>query len=42
VTPRLSRTPGRIRWSGGDLGQHDDQIRRELVDRVDGVSLESG
>ena len=45
VTPRLSRTPGRIRWSGGDLGQHDEQVRRELVDRVDRVgdpALETG
>ena len=26
VTPRLSATPGEIRWPGGALGQHNDEI----------------
>jgi crotonobetainyl-CoA:carnitine CoA-transferase CaiB-like acyl-CoA transferase len=26
VTPRLSATPGEIRWAGGSLGQHNDEI----------------
>ena len=31
VTPRLSETPGRIRWTGGDLGEHNaDVYGREL------------
>ena len=29
VAPRLSRTPGRIRWSGPRLGQHTDQVLAE-------------
>jgi crotonobetainyl-CoA:carnitine CoA-transferase CaiB-like acyl-CoA transferase len=28
VTPRLSATPGEIRWAGGSLGQHNDDIYR--------------
>lgn len=30
-TPRLSRTPGRIRHTGPRLGEHTDQILKELV-----------
>jgi len=31
VIPRLSATPGEIRWPGGDLGQHNEEIYcREL------------
>ncbi|WP_433222439.1 CaiB/BaiF CoA transferase family protein [Dactylosporangium sp. CS-047395] len=30
VTPRLSATPGRIRWSGPDLGAHDAEVRALL------------
>ena len=26
VTPRLSSTPGEIRWAGGSLGEHNQQI----------------
>jgi crotonobetainyl-CoA:carnitine CoA-transferase CaiB-like acyl-CoA transferase len=26
VTPRLSATPGEIRWAGGTLGEHNDEI----------------
>ena len=26
VTPRLSATPGEIRWAGGSLGEHNDEI----------------
>ena len=28
VTPRLSATPGEIRWAGGSLGEHNDEIYR--------------
>lgn len=27
VTPRLSRTPGRVRWAGPDHGEHDVGVR---------------
>ncbi|WP_285578770.1 CaiB/BaiF CoA transferase family protein [Actinoallomurus iriomotensis] len=30
VTPRLSATPGRIRWVGPRLGEHDDEVRAWL------------
>jgi crotonobetainyl-CoA:carnitine CoA-transferase CaiB-like acyl-CoA transferase len=26
VVPRLSATPGEIRWPGGDLGEHNEEI----------------
>ena len=28
VTPRLSATPGDIRWAGGALGQHNTEVYR--------------
>jgi formyl-CoA transferase len=28
VFPRLSATPGTVRWSGPELGQHNDEIYR--------------
>jgi formyl-CoA transferase len=31
VVPRLSRTPGAVRWIGPDLGQHNDEILRGLL-----------
>jgi crotonobetainyl-CoA:carnitine CoA-transferase CaiB-like acyl-CoA transferase len=31
VTPRLSGTPGSIRWPGPPLGAHDEQVRAELT-----------
>ncbi|WP_153393687.1 CaiB/BaiF CoA transferase family protein [Ornithinicoccus halotolerans] len=31
VTPRLSRTPGRLRWLGPELGEHNDEIWGGLV-----------
>jgi formyl-CoA transferase/succinyl-CoA--D-citramalate CoA-transferase len=31
VVPRLSRTPGRIRWVGGTVGSHTDEVLRELA-----------
>ena len=31
VAPRLSRTPGSIRWPGGELGAHDEEVRAELA-----------
>jgi crotonobetainyl-CoA:carnitine CoA-transferase CaiB-like acyl-CoA transferase len=30
VTPRLARTPGRIRWPGGPVGTHTRQVLTEL------------
>jgi formyl-CoA transferase len=32
VFPRLSETPGTIRWAGPDLGQHNDEIYRGLLE----------
>ncbi len=29
VAPKLSRTPGSVRWSGAHLGQHTDDVLRE-------------
>jgi formyl-CoA transferase len=31
VTPRLSRTPGSVRWVGPDLGEHNDEILGGLL-----------
>ncbi|HEY8525697.1 MAG TPA: CoA transferase [Acidimicrobiales bacterium] len=30
VVPRLSRTPGRIRWAGADVGAHTHEVLAEL------------
>jgi crotonobetainyl-CoA:carnitine CoA-transferase CaiB-like acyl-CoA transferase len=30
VVPRLTRTPGRIRWAGADVGAHTDDVLAEL------------
>jgi crotonobetainyl-CoA:carnitine CoA-transferase CaiB-like acyl-CoA transferase len=30
VTPRLARTPGRIRWPGAPVGTHTRQVLTEL------------
>jgi crotonobetainyl-CoA:carnitine CoA-transferase CaiB-like acyl-CoA transferase len=30
VVPRLTRTPGRIRWPGADVGAHTDEVLAEL------------
>jgi crotonobetainyl-CoA:carnitine CoA-transferase CaiB-like acyl-CoA transferase len=30
VAPRLSDTPGRVRWTGPALGQHQDEVVGEL------------
>lgn len=30
VVPRFSRTPGRIRWVGADVGAHTDEVLAEL------------
>ena len=29
--PRLSRTPGRVRWGGGELGADNEHVFRELL-----------
>jgi crotonobetainyl-CoA:carnitine CoA-transferase CaiB-like acyl-CoA transferase len=31
VFPRLSATPGEVRWSGPALGQHNEEIYRGLL-----------
>jgi formyl-CoA transferase len=31
VVPRLSETPGRLRWVGPHLGEHTDEVLRELL-----------
>lgn len=31
VVPKLSRTPGSIAWVGPRLGEHDDEVYRELL-----------
>jgi len=31
VFPRLSATPGRVRWPGPDLGEHNEEIYRGLL-----------
>jgi formyl-CoA transferase len=38
VAPRLSATPGRLRWVGPELGQHTDEVLRELL-RLDDEEL---
>ncbi len=32
VFPRLSATPGNIKWTGPELGQHNQEIYQELLD----------
>jgi crotonobetainyl-CoA:carnitine CoA-transferase CaiB-like acyl-CoA transferase len=32
VAPKLSETPGRIRWHGPELGKHNDEVYRELLE----------
>ena len=39
VVPRLSETPGEIRWTGPKLGQHNDEVYREVLD-LSGEELE--
>jgi formyl-CoA transferase len=29
--PKLSETPGQVRWPGPDLGQHSDEVLKDLV-----------
>ena len=29
VVPRLSETPGEVRWTGPALGQHNDEVYGE-------------
>lgn len=31
VFPKFSRTPGAVRWPGGKLGEHTDEVLRELL-----------
>ena len=32
VTPKLSHTPGEVRWTGPRLGQHNDEVYRQLLE----------
>jgi len=36
VAPKLSSTPGNIRWAGPELGQHNDEIYKGLLNMSDG------
>ena len=38
--PKLSRTPGRVRWGGGDLGADNDFVFRELL-RMESSAIEA-
>jgi crotonobetainyl-CoA:carnitine CoA-transferase CaiB-like acyl-CoA transferase len=31
VVPRLSGTPGEVRWTGPDLGQHNEEVYGEIL-----------
>jgi crotonobetainyl-CoA:carnitine CoA-transferase CaiB-like acyl-CoA transferase len=31
VVPRLSQTPGEVRWTGPKLGQHNDEVFKEVL-----------
>jgi formyl-CoA transferase len=31
VAPKLSRTPGSVRWPGPELGEHNDEIFRGVL-----------
>ena len=33
--PELSDTPGEIRWLGPELGEHTDEVLREVLGRTD-------
>jgi succinyl-CoA--D-citramalate CoA-transferase len=36
VVPRLSETPGEVRWTGPKLGQHNDEVFREVLGLAEG------
>ena len=40
VVPRLTATPGRIRWVGPNLGAHTEQVLREALGLDDGAIAE--
>jgi len=31
VVPRLSETPGEVRWTGPKLGQHNDEVYKDVL-----------
>jgi formyl-CoA transferase len=35
VVPKLSATPGSIRWTGPELGQHNDEVYGDLLGLTD-------
>ncbi|PCI45454.1 MAG: formyl-CoA transferase [Alphaproteobacteria bacterium] len=37
VVPKLSGTPGQIKWAGPTLGQHNDEIYRELLGMAENI-----
>jgi crotonobetainyl-CoA:carnitine CoA-transferase CaiB-like acyl-CoA transferase len=38
ITPKLSETPGQVRWSGPTLGQHTDQVLTGLGMQADDIA----
>ena len=34
--PKLSRTPGNVRWTGPDHGQHNEEVYKDLLGMTDG------
>jgi len=34
--PKFSRTPGNIRWTGPDHGEHNEEIYKDLLGMTDG------
>ena len=33
--PRLSETPGQVRWVGPELGQHTEEILKDVLGKTD-------
>jgi crotonobetainyl-CoA:carnitine CoA-transferase CaiB-like acyl-CoA transferase len=31
VVPRLSETPGEVRWTGPNLGQHNEEVFKDIL-----------
>jgi len=37
VAPKFSKTPGKVRWTGPELGQHNDEVYGELLGMAEEV-----
>ena len=35
VVPRLSETPGEVRWTGPKLGEHNDEVFKEVLEMTE-------